>query len=94
MYTKDISFLSKDDLHRFQSVIESLTDEVTKLSSNPKHIILKNKEAQELLGISPKTLIKYRNEGWIKYSKVGGEVFFTLKDILEMLENHSVQSIY
>ncbi|MFD2599066.1 helix-turn-helix domain-containing protein [Sphingobacterium corticis] len=46
---------------------------------------LKTYEVLEMLGISPGTLQNLRQKGVIPYSKIGGLIFYKLKDIESML---------
>lgn len=78
----------KDDL--LQS-LDRIEEYLNILSSPPEHVILTNKEAQNLLKVSNKTLQKWRDNGLIKYSRIGREIYYTLKSILEMLERHAIQ---
>ena len=46
---------------------------------------LKSHEVQRILKISPGTLQHLRDSGQLKFSKVGGIVFYEMKDIEEMV---------
>ena len=46
---------------------------------------LKSHEVQRILKISPGTLQHLRDSGQLKFSKVGGIVFYEMKDIEEMM---------
>jgi hypothetical protein len=49
-----------------------------------------NKEVVEMLDCTEKTLRKYRNDGFLGYSRVGDKVYYTAGDILLFLQNTHV----
>jgi Helix-turn-helix domain len=49
---------------------------------------LKSHEVMKLLKISPGTLQTLRFNGSLKFSKVGGIIYYRHDDILQMLETH------
>jgi hypothetical protein len=46
------------------------------------------KEMLILLGVSPNTLKKYRENGWLAYSRVQDKYYYSRKDIDEFLRNN------
>lgn len=46
-----------------------------------------NKEVVEMLDCTEKTLRKYRNDGFLGYSRVGDKFYYTAGDILLFLQN-------
>ncbi len=82
----DSKLITVADLQVFK--VEMLR-EIKKLLANapaplPKRW-LKSHEVQKILRISPGTLQHLRDSGQLKFSKVGGIVFFEMKDIEEMM---------
>ena len=59
---------------------------------NPNHIIFSNKELAKYLGVCCKTLQKWRDQGIISYSKIGRELFYTMKNVQKMLDDHRFPS--
>lgn len=47
---------------------------------------LKSHEVRKLLKISPGTLQHLRDSGKLKFSKVGGIIFYDVKDVEEMIK--------
>lgn len=45
-----------------------------------------NGEAQTLLGLSKTTLQRYRADGILPYSKLGGNIYYRVSDIVDILE--------
>lgn len=50
---------------------------------------LKSHEVQRMLKISAGTLQHLRDSGALKFSKVGGLIFYEMRDIEEMMKNQS-----
>ena len=48
-----------------------------------------NKELKELLGIGDKLLKKWRDEGYLGFSRMGDKYYYSEKDVVKFLElNH------
>ena len=47
-----------------------------------------NQELQEILKISPGTAQNYRIRGWLSFVKIGGRIFYEMKDIETLLLEH------
>ena len=47
-----------------------------------------NREAQVFYGLSKSTLQRYRNNGTLAYSKVGGRVYYRRADMVRLLEEN------
>lgn len=54
----------------------------------PQKPWLKSHEVRKLLKISPGTLQHLRDSGQLKFSKVGGIIFYDVKDIEEMINKN------
>lgn len=76
-----------EDLQQFKV---ELLREIKKLLANAPAPLpkpwLKSHEVQKILKISPGTLQHLRDSGQLKFSKVGGIVFYEMKDIEGMIE--------
>ena len=79
--------MTVEDLQQFKA---ELLREIKKLLANAPAPLpkpwLKSHEVQKILKISPGTLQHLRDSGQLKFSKVGGIVFYEMKDIEEMIE--------
>jgi hypothetical protein len=85
--------LIKYDFSRLEDRMGRLADAVTKLSPNPNHIILDNKGIQELLNVGARTVQTWRENGLISYSKVRGQIYYRLSDVLQMLDEYRIPAI-
>lgn len=58
-------------------------------------ILYTNKEMLELLRVNNATLKKYRDGGYLGYSKIGDKYFYSMSDIQAFLRNtHTTNLIY
>lgn len=80
---------------KIKTTIEEMNERLDLITAtNPKHVILSNSRLAETLEVSTKTLSNWRNEGLIRYSKIGATIFYTLDNVLQFLENHVVDTIH
>lgn len=54
---------------------------------------LKSHQVQRMLGISPGTLQNLRINGTLPYSKIGGVIFYSRKEILKVMEMNKRNSL-
>ena len=82
----DSKFVKVEDLQQLKM---ELLREIKKILVNTPAPLpkpwLKSHEVQRILKISPGTLQHLRDSGQLKFSKVGGIVFYEMKDIEEMV---------
>lgn len=75
-----------------QQLKADLLREIKKLSGNqpalPQRPWLKSHEVRKLLKISHGTLQHLRDSGQLKFSKVGGIMFYDVRDIEEMIKDY------
>ncbi len=80
-------------LNKLNSTLETLSDLIADIAApKPEHVVLSNKQIQQIMGVSRKTAQKWRDQGLINYSKIGREIFYRKSDILDMLDKHLVPS--
>ena len=80
------NLVTLEDLRQFK--MELLREIKKMLVNTPAPLSkpwLKSHEVQRILKISPGTLQHLRDSGQLKFSKVGGIVFYEMKDIEEMV---------
>ena len=53
-------------------------------------VLYTNKEMMKMLDCTEKTLRKYRNDGYLGYSRVGDKYYYTADDICLFLKNTHV----
>ncbi len=87
-----IEVITREDLNEFRTLL--LTDLKELFSGNkeePKQW-LKSKEVRKLLNISPGTLQNMRINGTLSYTKIGGIMYYSSKDIDKVLEFNKVNA--
>jgi hypothetical protein len=82
-----VEIITKEDLHSFR--VELLNDLKQTLSHHlpekPKQW-LKSPEVRRLLKISPGTLQNLRINGTLRFTKIGGIIYYSYEDIEALLE--------
>jgi len=73
-----------------QEFIKELKRELLSTKRPPEEIILDETDLCELLHISKRHAADLRKEGVLKYSKVGGKLFYLLSDVLDMIKNYRI----
>ncbi|MPS73050.1 MAG: DNA-binding protein [Flavobacterium psychrophilum] len=81
----EISIVTKEDLHQLKN---ELLEEITRLlekENTAQKEWLRSCEVRKLLNISAGTLQTLRINGSLSYTKVGGTLFYSYKDIQKLL---------
>lgn len=75
---------------RIEEIAEHIRKNEGKESSRSTERWISNREAMEILGVSPRTLQRYRDSGCIPFSKIGKNCRYRLSDIERVLEAHRI----
>ncbi|MFR4306551.1 helix-turn-helix domain-containing protein [Phocaeicola vulgatus] len=90
----EVILIEKSDFDRLVGHIEEIAEHIrkseSKKSSGDAERWISNKEAMEILGVSPRTLQRYRDSGCIPFSKIGKNCRYRLSDIWRVLEAHMI----
>ena len=91
----DMIMIEKSDFDMLVGRIEEIAEHIRKsenkkLSGDAERWI-SNKEAMDILGVSPRTLQRYRDNGCIPFSKIGRNCRYRLSDIERVLERCKAQ---
>ena len=82
----NVELITKDDLEQFK---KELFEEL-KQSGNSRSLTdqkwLKSYQVRNLLKISPNTLQNLRINGTIRFTKIGGILYYKQEDIIKVLE--------
>ena len=85
--------LTIGDLYDFRTLLLS---DITEILKGHKSIStqqwLRSSEVRKMLHISPGTLQNMRINGSLRFSKVGGIVYYKYEDVVKMLESNSSRS--
>lgn len=82
----NLEVITKDDLKEFKN---ELIAEIMRLMGSHQGQSkqwLKSNEVRKLLNISPGTLQNLRVNGTLRYTKIGGIMYYKLEDINQVLE--------
>lgn len=72
------------------SLPEHFKDAAPPGQSRPPKEVLSNREAMAFLDLSKSTLQRYRDDGTLPYSKLGGNVYYEREDLLHVLRQNRV----
>ena len=86
---------SKADLQRIvdasvEAATSKLLSRIHPAKTGPKEW-LTNREARDFLGLSKTTLQRYRSEGRLPFSKIGGNIYYRYADLVAVLEDNLVK---
>jgi hypothetical protein len=84
----NIEFITKDDLRRIENLLGEIKGLIKPGRGQSKQW-LKSYEVRKLLNISPGTLQNLRVNGTLRYTKIGGLLYYKLEDIEKLLEGNS-----
>jgi hypothetical protein len=82
--------ITKEDLNEFRTLLLEDIKQLlggTSVQENPKW--LKSYQVKNLLRISPGTLQNLRVNGTLRYTKIGGILYYKQEDITAILEGNS-----
>ncbi len=83
-----LEFISRDDLDLFKqelfAELRRMALRIPDKGAKPKQW-LKSYEVRELIGVSPGTLQQLRKSGKIKFTKIGGLMFYAYEDVEKMM---------
>ena len=82
-----VEIITKEDLVQFKSELLSEIRQLVKPSENQgTRQWLKSAEVRKLLNISPGTLQNLRINGTLRFTKIGGTMYYKSSDINSLLE--------
>lgn len=81
----EVSIITKEDLQEFKiELLEGIKD-LFHMKTTEQKLWLRSSEVRALLKISSGTLQNLRVNGDLRYSKVGGTLYYNYQDIEKML---------
>ena len=85
----NVELLTKEDLKNFKTELLNDIREMIKPGAGQSKQWLKSNEVRKMLSISPGTLQNLRINGTLRYTKIGGMIYYKLEDITRILEGNS-----
>ena len=87
-----IEVITREDLNEFRTLLLDDLKELFLGKQEQSKQWLKSKEVRKLLNISPGTLQNMRINGTLSYTKIGGIIYYSSKDIDKVLEFNKVNA--
>lgn len=86
-----IEFITKADLEQFKRELfaELRRPAIAKPKNAGQKEWLKSYEVRNLLGISAGTLLTLRRNGTLRYSKIGGLMYYRYEDIAKLVDGEN-----
>ena len=81
-----IEMITREDLKQFKSELLDEIRQIMKPGQGQSKQWIKSVEVRRLLNISPGTLQNLRINGTLRYTKIGGMMYYKLEDIHKLLE--------
>ena len=69
------------------NAIQAKLDNLQKSPALPEHW-LSNREVSDLLGVTKRTLQRYRDGGVLPFSHIGGKIYYKVSDLVKVLEKN------
>jgi hypothetical protein len=82
--------ITKKDLEAFKKELFAILENMN--TGIPRQKWLRNKDVQEILGVSSGKLHMLRENGTIPYSKLDGTIFYKFEDIEEVMSKAKKKS--
>ncbi|MGN0036927.1 MAG: helix-turn-helix domain-containing protein [Bacteroidaceae bacterium] len=90
----NVIMMEKSDFDRLVGRIEEIAEHICKSekekSSDRTDRWLSGTEAMDILGVSPRTLQRYRSTGRIPFSKIGKRCRYRLSDVERALDKYRI----
>ena len=71
-----------------ESVLQELKNAI---QNDPKLIIIDNADLMKIFKISPRTAQRWRDLNLIGYSKISGNIFYTMQDVINLYQEYYEQ---
>ena len=84
----NVELITREDLKQFKNEMLTEMKHLLKPGQEQSKQWLKSYEVRKLLNISPGTLQNLRVNGTLRYTKIGGLLYYKLEDIEKLLEGN------
>jgi len=85
----NVELITREDLKQFKNEMLTEMKHLLKPGQGQSKQWLKSYEVRKLLNISPGTLQNLRVNGTLRYTKIGGLLYYKFEDIEKLLEGNS-----
>jgi excisionase family DNA binding protein len=84
--------MSIDDFNaQIKALIQTAVKESIQQQSNTQFELVTSDELAEVLKVSKMSIHNWRNEGWLLFYKLGNNVRFSLKEVMEAIRKRNNQ---
>ena len=81
--------MTDQQIQKMFADLRAKIDPISALAKKKGLAVYTTKELKEILGVGDKLIKKYRDEGYLGFSRHGDKYFYTEKDLMKFLElNH------
>lgn len=87
-----IEVITREDLNEFRTLLLTELKEIFNSKPQQQKQWLKSNEVKKLLNISPGTLQNLRVNGTLTYTKIGGILYYSSKDLEKVIEFNKVEA--
>ena len=87
-----IEVITREDLNEFRTLLLSDLNTIFNSKQQQQKQWLKSNEVRKLLNISPGTLQNLRVNGTLTYTKIGGILYYSSKDLEKVIEFNKVEA--
>ncbi|MFF5383718.1 helix-turn-helix domain-containing protein [Pedobacter suwonensis] len=84
----NVELITKEDLKNLKAEILNEIRELIRPGQTEHRQWLKSVDVRKLLNISPGTLQNLRVNGTLRYTKIGGMIYYKMEDITKLLEGN------
>ncbi|SJN18520.1 helix-turn-helix domain-containing protein [Sphingobacterium sp. JB170] len=81
-----VELITREDLRAFKNDLLNEIKQIMQPGQEQSKQWLKSSEVRKLLSISPGTLQNLRINGTLRYTKIGGMLYYKLEEIHKLLE--------
>jgi hypothetical protein len=84
----NVELITRDDLREFKTELLNELKQIMQPGQGQSKKWLKSSEVRKMLNISPGTLQNLRNNGTLRFTKIGSMMYYKLEDINKILEEN------
>jgi len=88
-----VEIVTKEDLREFKlELLNDLKELLNLQKQEPQRKWLKSNEVRELLGVSPGTLQTLRVNGTLRYTKLGGIIYYDFEHLEKLMADNTKEA--
>ena len=84
----EVILLSKEEYQKILDELKEINIKLAKLALKPVDTFIDNAEFMQMMKISRRTAQSWRDNGIVTFSQIGGQLYYKLSDIEDLLERY------